>query len=81
MSRPRFYVMEFGGIPIFTLHANWTVTYSVMDRAYCHREVARFGNSRESAWTFTRQGRAHARKLADSRCATLNAQHEEAMRA
>jgi hypothetical protein len=41
MSAPRFYVVEMAGY-VGVNGKRQAITASVLDRAYCHREVARF---------------------------------------
>lgn len=76
MSEPRFYVVELAG---FNIHADIRpcrtaapeIVCSVLDRAYCHREVARF---KQGSGPHTRAARQErTRTAARERCAELNA--------
>jgi hypothetical protein len=82
VSEPRFYVVELEGYAIRpgaeqAGNARLLLTASVLDRAYCHREVARFDQPRAlpglRRGAVTRKVRLDwVRSEAARRCAELN---------
>ena len=89
----RFYTFEIEGYPIHpgseSTHGSRkapSIAVSVLDRLWNHAEVARFDQGTghiqgRFGWQSAEARRQHAREQASEACATLNALHEEAMRA